>query len=156
MTNDNACCNPSADTARREGADIRPFGRLVDEWFGLGRLPTVFGAAELDRVLKPALNVAEGEHSYTITAELPGVAKEDVTLTLEDGVLTLSGEKKHETEQKDKSWHRIERVYGSFQRAMALPKGVDGERAEATFRDGVLTIELPKSEQAKPKTLTVK
>lgn len=140
---------------RREGSELSPFGRLFDDWFGFGRIPTGM-LAEMDRVIKPALNVVEGEHSFTITCELPGVAKDDVSITIEDGVLTLAGEKKREEEHKDKSWHRIERAYGSFQRQMTLPKGVDGDKADATFKDGVLTIELPKTEQAKPKTLKVK
>lgn len=144
-------------TPPRREADLFPFGRLWDDWFNFGtRLAPLYGQAEVDRLLKPALNVAEGEHSFTITAELPGVAKEDVSITIENGVLTIAGEKKREEEHKDKSWHRIERVYGSFQRSMTLPKGVDGDRADASFKDGVLTIELPKTEQAKPKTLKVK
>lgn len=144
-------------TQRRESLDLFPYGRMWDDWFNLGRgLGNVFTGAEMDRLLKPALNVAEGEHAFTITAELPGVTKEDVSITMENGVLTIAGEKKREEEHKDKSWHRIERVYGSFQRVMTLPKGVDGDKAEASFKDGVLTIELPKNEQAKPKTLKVK
>jgi HSP20 family protein len=140
---------------RRETAEMAPFGRLFDEWFGFGRMPTAL-LADVDRLIKPALNVVEGEHAFTITCELPGVAKDDVSITIEDGVLTIAGEKKREEEHKDKSWHRIERAYGSFQRQMTLPKGVDGDRADASFKDGVLTIELPKTEQAKPKTLKVK
>ncbi len=149
--------NNEMTTPRREAGEVFPFGRMWDDWFNFGsRLSNLWQGAEVDRLLKPALNVAEGEHAFTITAELPGVAKEDVSITIENGVLTLAGEKKREEEHKDKSWHRIERVYGSFQRSMTLPKGVDGDKAEATFKDGVLTIELPKTEQAKPKTLRVK
>lgn len=150
--NNDLCCTP---TARRERAEAFPLGRLFDEWFPFGgRLANVLGTE--DHVLKPALEIAENEHAFVVNAELPGVAKEDVTITIEDGVLTLAGEKKREEEQKDRAWHRVERVYGSFQRSMTLPKGVDGDKAEATFKDGVLTITLPKSEQAKPKTLKVK
>lgn len=152
--NNDLCCTP---TARREGAEAFPLGRFFDEWFPFGgRLSNVFGTADADRMLKPALEIAEGEHAFTVNAELPGVAKEDVTITIEDGVLTLAGEKKREEEHKDKAWHRVERVYGSFQRSMTLPKGVDGDKAEAAFKDGVLTITLPKTDQAKPKTLKVK
>jgi len=151
MNNAN-CCTP----ARRESAEVHPLGRLMDDWFGYGRLPTVFGGAEVDRLLKPALDVAETEHSYVVRAELPGVNKEDVTITIEDGVLTIAGEKKREEEHKDQSWHRVERSYGSFQRTLSLPKGVDGDKAEAAYKDGILTVELPKHDQAKPKTLKVK
>ena len=154
MNMNESCCAP---VARRESAEAYPLGRLFDEWFPFGgRLANVLGTADVDRMLKPALEIAEDEHAFTVAAELPGVAKEDVTITIEDGVLTLSGEKKREEETKDKAWHRIERVYGSFQRSLTLPKGVDGDKAEATFKDGVLTVTLPKTEQAKPKTLKVK
>ena len=145
-------------TTQRETYEVFPLGRVWDDWFNFGnRLANVFGTnGGEDRLLRPALNVAESEQSFTITAELPGVAKEDVSLTIENGVLTIAGEKKRETEHKDKAWHRIERVYGSFQRSLTLPKGVNGEQADATFKDGVLTVVLPKSEQAKPRTLKVK
>lgn len=151
MTN-GSCCTPT----RRESAEFIPFGRLVEDWFGLGRQPDVAATGEMERLLKPALDVAETEHGYLVRAELPGVAKEDVSITIEDGVLTLAGEKKREEEHADKSWHRVERSYGAFQRTLTLPKGVDGDKAEAVFKDGVLTIELPKSEQTKPKTLKIK
>jgi len=151
MTNA-SCCTPT----RRVNAEFIPFDRLVEDWFGLGCEPVVSATGEVERLLKPALDVAETEHGYVVRAELPGVAKEDVSITIENGVLTLAGEKKREQEQPDRSWHRIERAYGAFQRTLTLPKGVDGDRAEAVFKDGVLTIELPKSEQTKPKTLKIK
>jgi HSP20 family protein len=152
--------NDTLSRTRREAGEVSPFSRMVDEWFGLTRWPGAFGAAEMDRLLKPALDVAETEHAYVVHAELPGVAKDDVTITIEDGTLVLTGEKKreekHEASGREMGWHRIERTYGSFQRTLALPKGVDADRAEAAFQDGVLTITIPKSEQAKPKTLKVK
>jgi HSP20 family protein len=148
--------NETLTPTRREGGEVSPFGRLFDDWFGLTRWPGAFGANEMDRLLKPALDIAETEHAYVVHAELPGVAKDDVTITIENGTLVLAGEKKREEEHKDKGWHRIERSYGSFQRTLSLPKGVDSDHADATFKDGVLTITIPKSEQAKPKTLKVK
>ena len=143
---------------QRDTYEVFPLGRVWDDWFHFGnRLANVFGTnGGEDRLLRPALNVAENEQNFTITAELPGVAKEDVSLTIENGVLTIAGEKKREEEHKDKAWHRVERVYGAFQRSLTLPKGVTGEQADATFKDGVLTVVLPKSEQAKPRTLKVK
>ena len=141
---------------RREGAELTPFGRLLEDWMTFPRWPDAFGNGEIDRMLKPALDVSETEGAYQVHAELPGVAKEDVTITLENNTLSISGEKKREEEQKGKGWHRVERSYGSFQRSIALPKGVDADKAEATFKDGVLTLHIPKSEKAKPKTLKVK
>ena len=148
--------NEMLTPTRREAGEVSPFGRLFDDWFGLTRWPGALGAADLDRMLKPALDIAETEHAYVVHAELPGVAKDDVTITIENGTLMLTGEKKREVEQKDKGWHRIERSYGSFQRTLSLPKGVDADHADAAFKDGVLTITIPKSDQAKPKTLKVK
>jgi HSP20 family protein len=144
----------------RGAYEVFPLGRVWDDWFHFGnRIANVLGTdngAEVDRLLRPALNVAETEQNFTITAELPGVNKDDVSLTIENGVLTIAGEKKRETEHQDKAWHRIERVYGSFQRSLTLPKDVNGDQADATFKDGVLTVVLPKTEQAKPRTLKVK
>lgn len=132
--------------------EASPFGRLFDDWFQLAG----WNGGDADRLLTPALDIAETEKAYVVHAELPGVAKDDVTITIEDGTLVLAGQKKREAETKEKGWHRVERSYGAYQRTLALPKGVDADRAEATFQDGVLTIEIPKSEQAKPKTLKVK
>jgi HSP20 family protein len=139
--------------ARCATHEVSPFGRLFDDWFQLAGWPT---GDDTERLLTPALDIAETEKAYVVHAELPGVAKDDVTITVEDGTLVLAAQKKREAETKEKGWHRVERAYGSYRRTLALPKGVDADRAEATFQDGVLTIEIPKSEQAKPKTLKVK
>lgn len=138
----------------RNGNDLQPFRSLWDEMFPFGgRLGSLL--APEPRAFAPALNVVETEHAFTLTAELPGVSKEDVKITVEDGVLTLSGEKKQEQEEKDASWHRVERSYGAFERSLTLPKGVDGDKAQASYRDGVLTITLPKAEHARPRTLKI-
>jgi HSP20 family protein len=126
------------------------FGRLLDDL--MGRRPNSDG----DQILAPALDVTEDENGITISAELPGLKKEDVNVTVENGVLTISGEKKFESETKEKNWHRMERRYGSFYRAVTLPRGVDADGADVTFQDGVLKIALPKREDVKPKTLKIK
>ena len=135
---------------RWETTDGLTFGRLLDEV--LGRR----GAGDGDRMLAPALDVTEDESGLVLTAELPGLKKEDVNVTVENGVLTISGEKKFEQESKEKNWHRMERRYGSFYRAVTLPRGVDADKAELTFQDGVLRIALPKREDVKPRTLKIK
>jgi HSP20 family protein len=84
------------------------------------------------------------------------VKKEDVKVTVENGVLTITGERKFEKEQKDKKYHRIERAYGSFFRSFTVPEGTDDAKVGAEFKDGVLKVHLPKGEKAKPKTLEVK
>ncbi|HEX5544358.1 MAG TPA: Hsp20/alpha crystallin family protein [Nitrospira sp.] len=104
----------------------------------------------------PSVDISETEGEYQIKAEIPDVKKEDVKVTLEDGVLTIQGERKHEKEEKGKKFHRIERSYGSFVRTFSLPDVIDEEKVKAEFKDGVLNLHLPKSEKAKPKAIEVK
>ena len=104
----------------------------------------------------PPVDIAEDDKEYTIKAELPGVNKEDVKVTVEGGVLSITGERKSEKEEKDKKYHRIERTYGSFIRNFTLPEGTAGEKINAEFKDGVLKLHLPKDEKAKPKTVDMK
>ncbi len=108
-----------------------------------------------DRLIAPSLDIVEDAHAYVVTAELPGLKKEDVAIQLEDGVLSISGEKKQETEVKEKTFHRMERRYGSFYRAVTLPAGVDVEKVDARFEDGVLKIRVPKREEVKPKAIKI-
>jgi HSP20 family protein len=104
----------------------------------------------------PSVDISETEGEYQIKAEIPDVKKEDVKVTLEDGVLTIQGERKHEKEEKGKKYHRIERSYGSFVRTFSLPDVIDEDKVKAEFKDGVLNLHLPKSEKAKPKAIDVK
>lgn len=104
----------------------------------------------------PALDVSEEKDRYVVKAELPGLAPKDVNVSVENGMLTIRGEKRQESEEKGKSFHRIERRYGSFQRVLALPATVDASRTEAAYKDGVLTVRLAKREEAKPKAIEVK
>ena len=104
----------------------------------------------------PAVDIAEDDKEYTIKVELPGVNKEDVRVSVEGGVLSISGERKAEKEEKNKKYHRIERIYGSFARSFTLPEGTASDRVGAEFKDGVLKVHLPKDEKAKPKSIDVK
>ncbi|MBX3303287.1 MAG: Hsp20/alpha crystallin family protein [Nitrospira sp.] len=104
----------------------------------------------------PSVDISETESEYQIKAEIPDVKKEDVKVTLEDGVLTIQGERKYEKEEKGKKYHRIERSYGSFVRTFSLPDVIDDDKVQAEFKDGVLNLHLPKSEKAKPKAIEVK
>lgn len=106
--------------------------------------------------LTPAVDIAEGDNEYTVRAELPGVSKDDVRITMQDNILTIRGEKKEEKETKESNYHRTERSYGSFQRSFTLPTHVKSDKIEASHKDGVLTITLPKAEEAKPKQIEVK
>jgi HSP20 family protein len=104
----------------------------------------------------PSVDISETEGEYQIQVEIPDVKKDDVKITLEDGVLTIQGQRKQEKEQQSTKYHRIERSYGSFARTFSLPDVIEVEKVKAEFQDGVLHLHLPKSEKAKPKTIEVK
>lgn len=105
--------------------------------------------------LAPAVDVTEKADNFIVSAELPGLKKDDIKLTLQNNVLTISGSKKRETESKDDQYHRVERSFGSFCRTVNFPTSVDASKINADFKDGVLTIELPKVEEAKPKEIAI-
>ena len=104
----------------------------------------------------PLVDISEDDKEYLVKAELPEVKKEDVRVSVENGVLNISGERKIEKEEKDKKYHRVERAYGRFERSFTLPEGADGTKITAEFKEGVLKVHLPKAENAKPKSVTVK
>ena len=104
----------------------------------------------------PLVDIVESETEYLIKAELPEMRKEDVRLTVENEVLTMSGERKFEKEEKGRKHHRIERAYGSFARSFSLPEDADGSKVTADYKDGVLHVHLQKSEKAKPKSIEIK
>jgi len=105
---------------------------------------------------EPLADITEDDKEYVIKAELPDVKKEDVKVTVENGVLTIAGERKFEKEEKKKKYHRVERSYGSFVRSFALPDLADADKVKAEFKDGMLTVHVPKSERAKAKQVEVK
>jgi HSP20 family protein len=106
--------------------------------------------------LAPAMDIAEDDARYVVTVELPGSKKEDITVEMKDQVLTIRGEKRSEREEKKEHSRWIERSYGSFSRSFSLPANAAGDRIKAEFRDGVLTVEVPKAEEAKPKAISIK
>jgi len=103
----------------------------------------------------PALDVFDDKDNLVVKAELPGLKKEEINVSIHDGVLTLSGERKRETEKKEGETFRSERYFGKFQRSVTLPTAVDSNKVNATYKDGILTVELPKAEEAKPKQIAV-
>lgn len=105
---------------------------------------------------RPAANISETDKEYVIRAELPEVEKKDIEVSEHEGVLTLKGERRLEREDKSEKVHRIESFYGRFARSFALPPDVDESRIAAEAKDGVLTIRLPKSENAKPRAIEVR
>jgi HSP20 family protein len=99
----------------------------------------------------PSVDITEDDKEYVIKADLPEVKKEDVKVRVDDGVLTVRGERKLEKEEKSKKYHRVERAYGSFARSFGLPEDAEGDKVRAEFKDGVLLVHLPKNPAAKPK-----
>jgi HSP20 family protein len=105
---------------------------------------------------EPKIDVYDSKNEVTVKAELPGMKKEDIDVSVEGNTLTISGERKEEHEQKEGDAFRSERFFGRFQRSVTLPESADPAKVQANYKDGVLTIELPKSEQSKPKQIEVK
>ncbi len=103
----------------------------------------------------PAIDIAENNVNIEVRAEIPGMNKDDLKVTVDGGILSISGERKKESETKDKKYHRIERYYGKFSRTINLPYDTDPSKVKATYKDGILTITLPKPEAAKTKEIDV-
>lgn len=124
------------------------FDRLVDRWFG----ERGTGLTWL-----PVVDVRETADAILVQAELPGLHPDDVDLRVENGVLTISGEKKHEVEEgkEDSSYHFFERRYGRFERSFTLPRSVNADAVKARFEQGVLTVTLPKAETARPRRIQI-
>jgi HSP20 family protein len=145
-------------------------GPTLTTWPSFGRLSDL--RDEIDRLFEsplteltrtshllsgwtPALDVHEDKNNFTVIAELAGMKKEDIEVSLHEGTLSISGERKSETKHDDAEVYRAERFFGRFQRTVALPATVAADQVQAAYKDGVLTITLPKTEEAKPKHIDV-
>jgi HSP20 family protein len=104
----------------------------------------------------PAVDISERKDAYVVNAEVPGTRPEDLEVTLEDGLLTIQGERRMEEESSDRQYHRVERRFGSFRRSITLPSQVQADAIEASYSDGVLQVVVPKAESAKPKKIDVR
>jgi HSP20 family protein len=137
---------------------MEDFSNRLSSFFGRTPMRRENGQEESITVAEwaPAVDVIEDDKEYLITAELPDVKKEDVKVAVEKGILTISGERKLEKEEKDKKFHRIERAYGTFVRTFTVPDDAEAEKIKAEFKDGLLKVHIPKSEKAKPKQIEVK
>jgi HSP20 family protein len=120
--------------------------RLFDRFFEGGR--TANGSTA--RRWIPAMDLVETEDHLVLRGDLPGMTEDDVDIEIKDNVLTVSGERKSESEDKSEGYHRVERSFGSFSRSLTLPQGIDPERVEAKFENGVLEVQIPKPAEAKP------
>jgi HSP20 family protein len=125
---------------------IRIFQDTVNRLFAEG------GSA---RPWSPAVDVFETENEVVLKADIPGIDMKDIDVRMENGTLALKGERKFSTEKTEKGYHRVERGYGAFSRFFALPDTVDGEKVSAAYKDGVLTVTLPKKDVAKPRSIKV-
>ncbi|HTD15593.1 MAG TPA: Hsp20/alpha crystallin family protein [Chthoniobacterales bacterium] len=139
--------------------ELEEMQNRLTSFFGR-RLPLVKGGTESEEFTlttwAPRVDIAEDDKEYVIKAELPGVKKDEVKVSVENGVLSISGERKTEKEEKGKKYHRIEQSYGTFLRSFILPEGASGEKISAEFRDGILEVHVPKDEKARPKAIEVK
>jgi HSP20 family protein len=126
--------------------------RLWDDYFGPGRR----AFRPMEEAWLPAVDVSETGDKITVKAEIPGMEAKDIEISMVGDTLTLKGEKKAEREEKEENYHMVERSYGSFSRAMKLPADVDPDKVEATYKNGVLTVVLPKKEEVKPKAIEIK
>lgn len=124
----------------------------------MNRLLNHFGEAENgeSRAFAPRLDIAETDQSYEVSLDLPGMKSEDFHVEFKDGQLWISGERKQETEEKAKTYHRIERYHGQFRRVITLGTDVDADKVEATYRDGVLKLHVPKVAAVQPRRINVK
>lgn len=128
----------------------REIDRLFDDFFGGGPLPSC-----MESVFVPRLNVSETETGLTVTAELPGLEETDVEVSVAQSRLIISGEKRIEKEEKGKAFHVVERSYGKFSRAVDLGGAFDEDKAAASFKNGVLTVNIPRSEKARPSNIHI-
>jgi HSP20 family protein len=103
----------------------------------------------------PPMDLVEDDEHFVVRADLPGVQEKDVNVELEDNVLTISGERKSDTEQRKEGYYRIERAYGAFSRSLTLPEGIDAEGIKASFANGVLEVRIPKPEERKPRKVAI-
>jgi HSP20 family protein len=131
--------------------------RLFEDFFGgLSRTAaTAQGASQRSAFWAPPVDVSENEDQFLVRAELPGIKQEDIDIELENNVLTIKGERKFERKDEKENYHFVERSYGSFFRSFTLPRNVDPNGISANFADGVLTIGIPKAEEAKPRKVQI-
>jgi HSP20 family protein len=127
-----------------------PFSREIDRVFD-----AFFGQTDQGRRWVPPVDLVEAEDHFVLKADLPGLSEGDVSIEVQDGTLTIAGERKAEHEQREKGWYRIERSFGRFSRSLTLPDGVDPDRIEASFAHGVLEVRIPKPEERKPRRIAI-
>ncbi len=129
-----------------------PLRGSLDQFFDGIEAPTIFGEG---KNWVPAFDISENDKEYVVSAEIPGIDSKDVEVTFSDGVLEIKGEKKREKEENGDNFHRVERYYGSFHRSFVVPEKVEEDKVGAAYRDGVLTLTLPKAEAKEIKKIAI-
>ena len=142
-------------TTRRPMRNLFGLHNEMGQIFGDLLGSTENGTDMEDTPWMPVADICETENGFEIYAELPGVSESDVNISVTDNLLTIKGEKHQETETEGKNYHRVERRYGSFQRRFTLPRHIETDGIKAKFTDGVLTLEIPKAEVAKPTEISI-
>ncbi len=150
-----------ADIVRRDRRPLSryfstPFRRLFEDFFDTVERESGLPEPWSEGRFVPAIDVSEDEEAVTVTAEVPGMSRDDLEVSVDNGVLTLRGEKKEEEVSEEADYHRVERRYGQFERRMRLPNYVDAEGIDAAYEDGVLKLTMPKTEAARTKQIEIK
>ena len=130
-----------------------PFSQEVNRLFN-----TLFADAESQEAARrwtPAMDLVEADDHFVLNADLPGLSQDDVAIEIQDGALTISGERKAEHSESNRGWYRVERSFGRFSRSLTLPDGVDPDAIEASFDRGVLSVRIPKPEERKPRRIEI-
>ena len=146
--------NPSRELLSIEREFNKMFNSLSNR-FGFGNGDDVDKEYE-NAVWSPSSDIYEDKENYVLTLDLPGINKDNVKISYVDGQLNISGERKNEKESKDGTYHRVERSYGKYFRSFSLPKEIKDDKIDAEFKDGQLTITVPKAEEVKPKEIDIK
>ncbi len=129
---------------------FREFSQYVD------RYARASDDERTSKAWSPSVDINESDTQYVVSAELPGVEKDDVTVSIDKNVLTIKGEKRLTKKEEGEKWHRVESTYGEFTRSFTLPEEVDTDKVEANYKDGVLALTIPKAEKVQPKLIDVK
>ena len=136
--------------------EMGTFSDSVNRLFDGTLLPAAWFSEDSElRNWRPVVDIFDNDEKIVIKAELPGVDKKDIHVDVKDGILTLSGERSYENEVKEENYHRKERAFGKFSRSFALPDGLNPDKIDADYKDGVLKIEIPKPEEKKPRKIAV-
>jgi HSP20 family protein len=135
----------------------REFNRLLDAFGNRFGLRDTNGEDDFENaVWAPLTDISEDNDKYVLSMDIPGVDKKDVKISYKNGTLSVSGERKQESEEKSSKYHRIERAYGKYYREFTLPEKILEDKIEAKFKDGTLKVTIPKAEEAKPKEIAIK